>query len=100
MAVQPVIDHGQELAKHEGQAIGFVDTKDQFDAVTNALKAAGYAESNIVALSMQPTPFDLQSRKCRRRSCSVRSSKSRTIGSAIRRFVVFTTARIIHVNDR
>jgi hypothetical protein len=50
MAVKPVIDHGQELAPPAGQAIGFVDTKEQFDAVTNALKAAGYAESSIVAL--------------------------------------------------
>lgn len=50
MAVQPVIDHGQELARPEGQAIGFVDTKEQFDAVTQALKAAGYADSKIIAL--------------------------------------------------
>ena len=50
MAVKPVIDHGQELARPEGQAIGFVDTKEQFDAVTQALKAAGYADSNIIAL--------------------------------------------------
>ena len=50
MTVQPVIDHGQELATPEGQAIGFVDTKEQFDAVTKALKAAGFAESKIVAL--------------------------------------------------
>ena len=50
MAVKPVIDYGQELATPEGQAIGFVDTKEQFDSVTQALKAAGYADSNIVAL--------------------------------------------------
>ena len=50
MTVKPVIDHGQELATPEGQAIGFVDTKEQFDAVTKALKAAGYAESSIIAL--------------------------------------------------
>jgi hypothetical protein len=50
MAVKPVIDHGQELARPEGQAIGFVDTKEQFDAVTQALKAAGYADSNTTAL--------------------------------------------------
>lgn len=50
MVVKPVIDHGQELAPPAGQAIGFVDTKEQFDAVTNALKAAGYAESKIIAL--------------------------------------------------
>ena len=50
MAIKPVIDHGQELATPEGQAIGFVDTKEQFDAVTKALIAAGYAESTIIAL--------------------------------------------------
>jgi hypothetical protein len=47
MAIKPAIDHGQELARPSGQAIGFVNTKEQFDAVTKALKAAGYAEPNI-----------------------------------------------------
>ena len=50
MAVKPVIDHGQELASPIGHAIGFVDTKEQFQAVTDALKASGYAESEIIAL--------------------------------------------------
>jgi hypothetical protein len=50
MTVKPVIDHGQELTRPEGQAIGFVNTREQFDAVTQALKAAGYADSNIIAL--------------------------------------------------
>lgn len=50
MAVKPVRDHGQELGRPDRQVIGFVDTKEQVDAVTKALKAAGYAESNIVAL--------------------------------------------------
>ena len=53
MAVKPVIDHGQDLATLEGHAIGFVDTKAQFDAVTKALKAAGYADSNIIALQAE-----------------------------------------------
>ncbi len=53
MAIKPVIDHGQELATPEGQAIGFVDTKAQFDVVTKALKAAGYADSNIIALQAE-----------------------------------------------
>ena len=53
MAVKPVIDHGQELATPVGQAIGFVDTKQQFDAVTQALKAAGYADSRIIALKAE-----------------------------------------------
>ena len=50
MTVKPVIDHGKELTRPEGQAIGFVDTREQFDAVTKALKAAGYADSNVIAL--------------------------------------------------
>jgi hypothetical protein len=50
MTVKPVIDHGQELTRPDGQVIGFVDTKDQFDVVTQALKAAGYAEANVTAL--------------------------------------------------
>ena len=50
MTVKPVINHGQELARPDAQAIGFVDTKEQFDAVTQALKAAGYADASIVAL--------------------------------------------------
>jgi hypothetical protein len=50
MTVTPVIDRGQELATPEGQAIGFVDTKEQFDAVTQALKAAGFTDSSIIAL--------------------------------------------------
>jgi len=50
MTVTPVIDRGQELATPEGQAIGFVDTKEQFDAVTQALKTAGFADSSIIAL--------------------------------------------------
>jgi len=50
MTVKPVIDHGQRLTRPEGQAIGFVDTKEQFDAVIKAVKAAGYAEASISAL--------------------------------------------------
>jgi hypothetical protein len=50
MTVTPVIDRGQELATPEGKAIGFVDTKEQFDAVTQALKTASFADSSIIAL--------------------------------------------------
>ena len=50
MAVKPVIDQGQQLATPEMQAIGFVDTKEQFEAVIQALKAAGHVDSNIIAL--------------------------------------------------
>ena len=51
MAVKPVRDHGQELSTPNRQALGFVDTEEQFEAVTKALTAAGYAESDIVALN-------------------------------------------------
>src|SRR6478609_3783408 len=50
MTVKPVIDHGQELVRPEGQVIGFVDTREQFDAVAQALKAVGYADANVIAL--------------------------------------------------
>ena len=50
MTVNPVIDQGQELNRPEGQAIGFVDTREQFDAVTKALNVAGYADSDIIVL--------------------------------------------------
>lgn len=50
MTVHPVVDRGQDLDTPKMRAIGFVDTKEQFDAVTQALKAAGYAESNVIAL--------------------------------------------------
>jgi hypothetical protein len=50
MTVTPVIEDGQRLARPESRTIGFVDTKEQFDAVTQALKAAGYADSSITAL--------------------------------------------------
>ena len=50
MSVKPVIDHGQDLDTPQSQAIGFVNTKEQFDAVTEALKTAGYADSKIIAL--------------------------------------------------
>jgi hypothetical protein len=53
MVVKPVIDHGQELVAPEGQAIGFVDTKQQFDAIAQALKVAGYADSSIIALQAE-----------------------------------------------
>jgi len=50
MTFKPVIDHGQELARPQGQAIGFVDTIEQFYAVTQALKAAEYTDSDIIVM--------------------------------------------------
>ena len=45
MAVKTLIDHREELAKSEGEVLGFVDTKEQIDAITRALREAGYADS-------------------------------------------------------
>ena len=50
MTVKPITNHGQTLSRPECQTIGFVDTKEQFDMVTEALKTAGYAEARISAL--------------------------------------------------
>jgi hypothetical protein len=50
MTVKPVIDDGQKLGRPQGQAISFVDTKEQFDAVKQALKEAGYADASISAM--------------------------------------------------
>jgi hypothetical protein len=50
MSLRPANDHGREPARPEGQAIGFMDTKQQFDAVFQALKAAGFANSELMTL--------------------------------------------------
>ena len=50
MSVKPMINRGQQLSRPQGQTIGFVDSKDQFDAVIKSLKAAGYDESTISVL--------------------------------------------------
>jgi hypothetical protein len=38
------------LPPPEGRAIGFVDTKEEFEAVTHALTVAGYGDSKVIAL--------------------------------------------------
>ncbi len=53
MTAHPVIDHGQQLASPEGHTIGFVDTKEQFDAVTMALRSAGHVDATIIALHLE-----------------------------------------------
>ncbi|MFY9255758.1 MAG: hypothetical protein WAO83_20060 [Fuerstiella sp.] len=52
MTFKPTVDHGQQLATPDGQTIGFVDTKEEFDAVTKALCSAGYGKASIVALHL------------------------------------------------
>ncbi|HEX4142175.1 MAG TPA: hypothetical protein VHY91_01385 [Pirellulales bacterium] len=50
MKVEPIHDHGQTLPVPQGRAIGFVDTKEQCEAIVRALNAAGYADSKITIL--------------------------------------------------
>jgi hypothetical protein len=50
MTVKPTVDHGQDLPQPAGRVMGFVDTEEQFQAVTEALKKAKYPESKIMVL--------------------------------------------------
>jgi hypothetical protein len=47
MSVTPLRDEDQPLPEPQGHAIGFVDTKPDCDAVTQALNAAGFPDSAI-----------------------------------------------------
>jgi hypothetical protein len=53
MTVQPTIDHGQQLARPEGHTIGFVDTKEQFDEVLQALHSADHPDAGSIALHLE-----------------------------------------------
>ena len=48
--IEAIVDRGQDLAEPQGRTIGYVDTKAQLDAVTNALNAAGYPDSQIAVI--------------------------------------------------
>ena len=50
MPVESVEDHGQTMPAPIGRAIGFVDTKLQCDAVTQALNAAGIPDAKLIVL--------------------------------------------------
>ena len=50
MAIVPITDPRQKLSRPAGRAIGFANTKQQFDAVALAMQAAGYPDSKIIAL--------------------------------------------------
>jgi hypothetical protein len=72
VAVKPVIDHGQELARPEGQTIDFVDTKEQFDAVKEAarvltgddkLRAEGKPDQAVGEVSKSPRTRSTRSSK-------------------------------------
>lgn len=52
MSVKPEKDRGQEISLPEDcHVVGFVDSRQQIDEITAALKEAGYSESKIVVLS-------------------------------------------------
>jgi hypothetical protein len=50
MTIQPVADHGQQLPPPAGKVIGFIDSKAEFDAFVQAVRAAGYPASQITSL--------------------------------------------------
>ena len=50
MTVEPIADHGQKLAPPQGKVIGFIDSKAEFEAFAEAVRAAGYPASKITSL--------------------------------------------------
>ncbi|NQV25700.1 MAG: hypothetical protein HQ518_15185 [Rhodopirellula sp.] len=46
----PTVDRGQTLTAPAGKVIGFVDGKDEFEALTDALATAGYPPTTITSL--------------------------------------------------
>lgn len=50
MTDKPTVDRGQTLATPAGKVIGFVDGKDEFEALTDALATAGYSPATITSL--------------------------------------------------
>jgi uncharacterized protein YbcI len=55
MAVNPVIDDGQEMAAPQGQAISFADTKEPFDADAPTLSMAEQIAQAAIALQQERT---------------------------------------------
>ncbi len=50
MISKPMVDHGQILTAPAGRVIGFVDGKDEFEALSDALSAAGYPPASTTSL--------------------------------------------------
>ncbi len=50
MKVEPIADHGQRIASPQGKVIGFIDSKAEFEAFAESVRAAGYSESQITSL--------------------------------------------------
>jgi len=50
MARESLAEHGQTLTAPAGKVIGFLDSKAEFEAFTEALRTAGYPASKITSL--------------------------------------------------
>src|SRR6188768_1717627 len=50
MTVEPTIDRGQKLTPPAGKVIGFINSKAEFAAFTEAVLAAGYSPAQITSL--------------------------------------------------
>ena len=50
MTIEPTADHGQQIAAPAGKVIGFLDDQAQYEAFSEAVRAAGYADSQITSL--------------------------------------------------
>jgi hypothetical protein len=50
MTFEPIADHGQTIASPAGKVIGFFDSKAEFEAFAESVRAAGYPASTISSL--------------------------------------------------
>jgi hypothetical protein len=50
MTVKPTVDRGQTIAAPAGKVIGILDSKAEFEAFAEAVRAAGYPASKITSL--------------------------------------------------
>jgi hypothetical protein len=50
MTIEPTIDRGQKLTPPAGKVIGFINSKTEFDAFAEAVRAAGYSPTQITSL--------------------------------------------------
>ncbi len=50
MTLEPTADHGQTITPPAGKVIGFFDSKAEFDAFAEAVRAEGYAAATITSL--------------------------------------------------
>ena len=50
MPIEPLADHGQKLPPPAGKVIGFVDTEENFEALTQALQRVGFPADKITSI--------------------------------------------------